>query len=421
MSNLHVKYLLIGGGLASSSAAAAIREIDREGSVVLVGQEINRPYHRPPLSKAYLRREIGRSELSTTPAGWFTDQHVELRTGRRVVHLDTNRQTASLNDGEEITYDRALIAAGAIPLHLDAPGADLPNVFTLRTIQDADRLHNAIDKAKAEGRPNSRGSRGRVTVVGAGLLGVELAGSLTQLGLAVDLVAPHYPWNRFAGENTGKFLSLYLQKQGVAVHLDSRATRLEGDGRVQRVVLSTGETIGCDFAIAAVGAVANKELVRNTPIDAGRAILVDSHCRTSVPNVFAAGDCAAVLDPLFGKHRVLDHWDNAEITGRLAGRNMAGVAEEYSGVNRFTTKVFGVDVTVWGESRLVDHRLLRGTPTVESPGFAEIGIASDGRVAQVIAVGGVDELDPLRRLVAQRANVAGGEEQVKDPSAPLPV
>lgn len=420
MNNLHVKYLLAGGGLASSTAAVAIREIDREGPVLLVGQEINRPYHRPPLSKQYLRREQTRAELTAAPVDWFAEHQVELRTGRRVVHLDTARQVAALDNGEEVAYDRLLLATGATPVPLDVPGASLPNVHQLRTIEDADRLHLAIDKAKAEGRPNSPGgTRGRAVVIGAGLLGVELAGSLTQCGVAVDLVASSQPWNRFAGESTGRALAGFLRERGVIVHADARAQRLEGDGRVQRVVLNNGKTLDCDFAVAAVGAVANKDLVRNTPIGAGRAILVDAHCRTNVPGVYAAGDCAALLDPLFGKHRMLDHWDNALITGRLAGRNMAGVHEAYAETNRFHTTVFGLDVTVWGEPRLVSHRLLRGAPGGETPAFAEIGVASDGRVAQVIAVGRVEQAEMLRELVSRRFAVEGREELLKDPAGDL--
>jgi NADPH-dependent 2,4-dienoyl-CoA reductase/sulfur reductase-like enzyme len=418
---LHVKYLLVGGGVASSTAAGAIREVDRDGSVLLVGQEINRPYHRPPLSKQYLRREQGRAELSTVSAGWFAQNHVELRTGRRVVHLDTARHTAAMDNGEEVTYDRLLLATGALPVSLDVPGAALPNVFYLRTIEDADRLHNAIDKARSEGRPNALGGRGRVAVIGGGVLGVELAGSLTQLGLGVDLVTSRHPWDRFAGEMTGRFLSLLLQNRGVTVHANARPQRLEGDGRVQRVVLNDGAatSLHCDFAIAAIGAVANKDLVRNTPIAAGRAIHVDEHCRTNVPDVFAAGDCAAVFDPLFAKHRVLDHWDNAVVTGRLAGRNMAGVNEAYAETNRFTTTVFNLEVTGWGEPRVVDRRLLRGSPNIDSPAFAEIGIAADGRVAQVIAVGNVGEHDALRELVATRFATDGSEELLKDPNTDL--
>jgi NADPH-dependent 2,4-dienoyl-CoA reductase/sulfur reductase-like enzyme len=190
---------------------------------------------------------------------------------------------------------------------------------------------------------------------------------------------------------------------------------------VQRVVLDDGRTLDCDLAVACVGAAASKDVLRGTPISAEKAILVDEHCRTNVPGVFAAGDCCAVLDPRFGKHRWFDHWDHAVVTGTLAGRNMAGTGadESYDAVSPFSTEVFGLTTTVWGEARLVDRRLVRGTPKVEAPGFVEIGVAADGRVAQVVAVGHQGEDELLRELVARRFEVDGNQEAVKDPAVPL--
>lgn len=421
MNHLHVKYLLVGGGLASSAAARAIRELDPDGSMLLVGQEITRPYHRPPLSKAYMRREQSRESLFTIEPGWFERNHVELRTGRRAAHLDTARHVVTLDSGEEISYDRLLLATGVSARPLDVPGAHLPGLYYLRTLAHADVLHHAIDKAKAEGRRHLRGAgRGRAAVIGAGHLGVELAGALTQMGLEVELAAElAWPWDTFAGEATGKFLALYLQRHGVAVHLAAPARRLEGDGRVQRVVLSSGAVIDCDFAVAAVGPVVNKDLLRGTPVSVGKAILVDDHARTSAPDVFAAGDCCAIFDPLFGKHRLMDHADNATVTGALAGRNMAGAETRYDATNHFYSDVFDLRLDAWGEARLVDRRLLRGTPKVEAPDFAEIGIAADGRVAQVLAIGRPAEHDPLRDLVSRRLQVTGREDALRDPAAPL--
>src|SRR5215208_2135573 len=134
MTVLHVKYLLVGGGVASYAAARAIRELDAEGSLLLVGQEINRPYHRPPLSKSFLRRQTTRESLFAAEPGWFRASNVELRTGRRVSHLDVARHTATLDNGEEISFDKLLIATGAAPVHLPVPGANLPNLFHLTTI-----------------------------------------------------------------------------------------------------------------------------------------------------------------------------------------------------------------------------------------------------------------------------------------------
>src|SRR5215218_5995957 len=151
MSRLHVKYLLVGGGLASTAAAEAIRATDSTGSILMLGQEPVRPYHRPPLSKSFLRRERPRVELFARDAAWFDAHGVELRTGRRVARLDVARRPAAIDDGDEISYDQVLIATGAAARHLTIPGADLQNVFYLRTLGDAEMLLNAIGKAKREG------------------------------------------------------------------------------------------------------------------------------------------------------------------------------------------------------------------------------------------------------------------------------
>jgi len=431
MSIQHVKYLLIGGGLASTAGAQAIRRLDNEGEMLLIGQEVVRPYHRPALSRDYLLGRRSKPDLFTLQDTWFTENRVELRTGRRVAHLDTARRSATLDSGEEVSFDKALIATGASPKHLSIPGADLPSVYYLRTLADADRLHNAVEQAKRAGRAHARGTgRGRAGVIGSGPLAIELAATLTQLGIETDLVVgtPH-PWYRFAGENTGRFLVRYLEKHGVAVHTGRRAQRLEGDGRTQRIVLpsedAAGEVIPCDFVVAAIGVSINKEILRGTPLLAERAILTDDHCRTSEPDVYAAGDCAAVYDPLFGKHRILDHWDNALVTGALAGGNMAGADLAYSAVNTFSSEVFDLSVSVWGEGRLVDRRLLRGMPTLEAPECVEIGIAKDGRVAQVLALrrGGTADHqtadEPFIKLVKCRLLVDGNEEKLKDPAVPL--
>ena len=418
MSVAHVKYLLVGAGLASSAAVEAIRALDPAGSVLMVGQEISAPYHRPPLSKQYLRRQGTRGELSVLPAQWFEQHRVTLRTGRRVAQLDAARMSLTLDSGEEISFDRLLLATGAAPARLVIPGAQLPNVFYLRTLEDVDRLHKAIDKAKVEGRPHA-GGRGRAAVIGGGTLGVEVGASLRQVGLDVTmLLAAAHPWEKFAGESTGAVVSRYLEARGVHVMSRSAPQRIEGDGRVQRVIAG-GAAIEADFVVAAVGITVPRDLLRGTNIAAEVAILTDSRCQTNVPGIFAAGDCAALFDPLFNKHRVLDHWEHARTSGTLAGRNMAGADETYGGVNHFSSEVFDLALSAWGEPKLVERRLIRGSPNADAPDFVEIGIAADGRIAQVLSIGHGSENDLLERLVAKRVRVNGNEEQFKDPGTPL--
>ncbi len=419
MSDLHVKYLLAGGGLAASEAAKAIREIDRQGDLLLVGQEINRPYHRPPLSKEFLRGEQGRDEIFVLPSEWFVENHVQLRTGRRLSSVDTTRNTATLDSGEGVSFDRLLIATGGGAAPLDVPGAELPNLFYLRTLGDAEVLQHAMIKASREGQAHPKG-RGRAVVVGSGVLGVELAGSLTQAGLHVDLaVSGDFPWKQFAGDVTGRCIARFLENHGVTLHTGDRVARVEGDGRVQRVALASGKSIACDFAVAAVGMVIHKEILRGTPIAAEKAILVDAGCRTNVRGIFAAGDCAAVFDPLFGKHRMMHHWVSASQTGKIAGINMAGGDTKFEVASFFDSQVFGLKLGVWGEARVVDRRIIRGTPSAELPEFIEIGVAADGRIAQVISVGEVGQTELLARLVKERVATNGREEELRDPGVGL--
>lgn len=419
MTASHVKYVLVGAGLASSAAAQAIRQHDSEGSVLLIGQEVNRPYHRPALSRDYLLGHMSRQQLFTLGDRWFIDNNVELHTGRRASNLDPARHCVTLDNGEEVIFDKLLIATGASPKPLKISGAELPNVFYLRTIADAERLRNAMEQARREGRPHEHG-RGKAVVVGGGLLGVELTSTLSKWGLAVELVfTGPYPWHKFAGENSGRFLTRHMETRGVRLHPSSTPLRLEGDGRAQRVILPDGVTIECDFVVPAIGIVPHRELLRGTAITAEKAILVDEHCRTSNEDIYAAGDCAAIMDDLFGRYRILDHWTSAMATGRIAGANMAGQLERYDEANYFESDVFDLKLRAWGDARSIERRIVRGNLNPEAPDILEFGISSDGRIGQVLAVNHMADEQVLRKLVHRRTQVEGKEGVLREPGADL--
>jgi len=419
MSDLHVKYLLVGGGVAATEAARAIRQVDSEGDLLMVGQEINRPYHRPPLSKQFLRGQQSRESLFTAPSEWFVENHVQLRTGRRVSRIDTTRNAVTLDNGEGVSFSKLLIATGGAAAPLDVAGSQLPSLFYLRTLENAELLQHIIAKAAHGGQAHSKG-RGRAVIIGGGPLAVELAGSITHAGIHVDLViAEEHPLRHYTGETTGRWISRFLESHGVTVHCSRRASRLEGDGRIQRVELGSGETLPCDFVVAAVGVVVYKDLLRGTPIAAEKAILVDEGCQTSVRDIFAAGDCAAVFDPLFGKHRILQHSESAALTGQIAGINMAGGDAKFHTASYFDSEFFGFQMEVWGESRAVDRRIIRGLSGGDSPQFIEFGVAADGRLAQIITGARQDAKELFAGLIERRVSVLGKEEQLKDPTVAL--
>lgn len=425
MKRQHVHYLLLGGGVSAGEAAVAIRKLDRKNSAMMVTSESVRPYRRHQLSREYLRREIGREAMMTLPADWFSSQNVTLRTGRRASQIDVERHLVNLDNDEQILFDRLLIATGTVAKHLTIPGANLPGVHYLRTLDDADRLLNTIESAKLQGRfhdlVDARAGqrlRGRAVVIGANMLGVEVASSLRQTGIHVELVARHaHVWHQFAGETVGRFVGRTLSDAGIVVHENEMATGIEGDGRVQRIVLSSGKTVDADFVVACVGIEHNRDILRGTPVAAERTILVDEHCRTSAENVWASGDCCSVFDQHFGKHTPITRWEHAIYTGEIAGANMAGLPATYDKIPANVTRWLGRSATGFGESRFVDHRIVR---QIDSDRFVEFGIAKDGRLAQILVVGEVNELLPnAQSLVESRVNLAGQEEVLRDPDGKI--
>ena len=411
MNRRHVKYLIIGGGVAGSAAIEAIRRVDHTGSILFAGAESNRPYLRPAINKQYLRRGTDRSSLAALPVSWYAERHVELQTGQRVARLDTARFSALLGSGEEVSFDSALVAIGATSAPLKVAGDDLPGLHYLRTLDEADRLIHALDVIRVTRQP-------RVVIIGAGLIGLETAATLSAMGVDVHVVeGAAYPWRRIAGPDVGLFLQKLLSDQHVQMHVGHPVARLGGDGRVQRVVLNDGTNIACDLAIAAVGMTISRDLLRGTQISAETAILIDGRCQTSVRGIYAAGDCTAILDPLFGKHRVIDHVDHARLTGNIAGANMAGGDERYTQLSHYWSDIGKQRVDIWGESKLVYRHIRRGDPATKQ--FAEFGIAADDRIAQVIAVGRTAEHAALRFCVEKRLNVAQIENILTDESSDL--
>ncbi len=417
MQRQHVNFLLLGGGIAAHEAARAIRSRDPGASIVMIAREAARPYRRPELSKSYLLRKMPRESIFVDNSRWHEQNHVSLRTGTSATQIDCNRHAVNLTTGDEIIFDRLLIATGCAPRKMNVPGESLPNVHTLRNVNDADRLLHAIDSARIEGLPlpNDKTHRGRAVVIGSGLLGVEVASSLKTLGMHVELVSGRsHPWSHYAGEAIGRLVSRSLESHGIVLHANRLVQRLDGDGRVQRVVLSDGTRIDTNLAIVCIGVDPTQELLRNTPIASEKAILVDEHCRTNIGDVFAAGDCAAAYDPLFQRHRYFPHWNQAAMLGSVAGDVMSGGDRIVDSSMAIESHWFEMNGFLCGERKHIDRRILRQTPET----IIEFGLAGDGRLSQVVAVGDIDQKS-ARLLIAKRVQTSGREEAFKDPKVDL--
>jgi len=388
--------VIIGGGLAGGNAAVALRDEGFSGPVVLISREPGVPFGRPPLSKTYLRSEEDLGAWYVRPAGWYAEHDVELRSGATVAAVDPAAHTVTLDSGDELAYQKVLIATGGRNRRLSIPGAGLPGIHYLRTVAECD----AIKRAAVPGR--------RAVVVGMGFIGCEVAASLTQLGVQVTAAFPgRDPLERVLGGEVGALVSAFHRANGVELLPGDQVTAFEGAGRLEAVVTAAGRRIACDFAVAGVGIEPDVPAVA---VAQENGILADELCRASEPDVYAAGDIANHLHPLFGRIRV-EHYNNAEKQGAAAGRSMLGSTAPYDYLHSFWSDQYEHKIEYVGHVTKWDEFVVRGSlADAKLIGF----YLADGVVRAAVGLdrGGDPELDldgemaACARLVAARARPA---------------
>jgi len=388
--------VIIGGGLAGGNAAATLRDEDFPGPVVLVSREPGVPFGRPPLSKTYLRSEEDLDGWYVRPAGWYADHDVECRR-EAVTAVDPAARTVTLESGAELRYGKLLLATGGRNRRLGISGADLPGLHYLRTMAECD----AIKQQAVPGR--------HAAVVGSGFIGCEVAASLTQLGVRVTMVYPgRLPLERVLGGQVGGLISAFHQANGVDLRPGEQVASFEGAERLEAVVTASGHRIACDFAVAGVGI--TPDILDGLAVAQQNGILVDELCRTSVPDVYAAGDVANHLHPLFGRIRV-EHYNHAEKHGRAAARSMLGSTDPYDYLHTFWSDQYEHKLEYAGHVEQWDEFVVRGSlADAKLIGFYLVGGVV--RAAVGLDRGGDPELDldgemaACARLVAARARPA---------------
>ena len=387
--------VIIGSGLAGGNAAATLREEGFAGPVVLLGREPGVPFGRPPLSKTYLRSEEDLDGWYVRPADWYADHDVE-RRAETAVTVDPAEHTVTLASGQELGYQKVLIATGGRNRRLGTPGADLPGLHYLRTKAECDAI-------KAEALPGRH-----AVVVGMGFIGCEVAASLTQLGVQVTTVFPGKdPLERVLGSQVGGVVGAFHRAHGVDLRAGEQVAAFEGAERLEAAVTASGHRIACDFAVAGVGI---QPEVPGVPVDQDNGILADELCRASAPDVYAAGDVANHLHPLFGRIRV-EHYNNAEKQGGAAARSMLGSTAPYDYVHSFWSDQYEHKIEYVGHADRWDEFVVRGSVDEgKLIGFYLV----DGVVRAAVGLdrGGDPELDldgemaACSRIVAARARPA---------------
>ncbi len=344
------RIVIIGASLSGATAAGELRDRGFDGEIHLIGEEAQQPYNRPPLSKGYLRGQERFEDQLVYPPAYYAERDITRRLGRRATQIDARRKIVRLADGEEVPYDRLLVATGGRNRALTVPGADLQGVFQLRTVEDCDRIR-AVAKA---GR--------QAVVIGLGFIGSEVTASLRQLGVGVAAIeGSPAPLARVLGNEVGAVLAGIHRDKSVELLLEDSVAAIEGAGRVERVRTKKGRVLDCDMVVAGIGISPNSELLAEAGATTDNGVLVDEKCRTALPDVYAAGDVANHLHPIFGRVRV-EHWNNAQRQGRAAARSMLGGEEAYDYVHSFWSDQYEHVIEYVGCASSWDRVVWRGKP-----------------------------------------------------------
>ncbi|GAA4209577.1 NAD(P)/FAD-dependent oxidoreductase [Actinocatenispora rupis] len=321
-------FVIVGGGLAGAKAAETLRTEGYEGRIVLLADEEERPYERPPLSKGYLTGSDPRDVAFVHDTSWYAEHDVDLRRGVRATMLDTTRHLLTLDGYHELRYDQLLLATGSWVRQLDVPGGTLPGVRYLRTIEDADLLL---------ARFRAAGDRGRLVVVGAGWIGLEVAAAARAHGLDVTVVEPEpTPLHRVLGAELGGFFTTLHTDHGVRFRFGTGVTEFRGTSdAVSGVVLGDGTELPADLVVVGVGIRPAVELATAGGLAVDNGIVTDEHLRTSAQDVYACGDVANSLRPWLGRRIRVEHWSNALDGGIAAAHAMLGHHAPYDQVPFF--------------------------------------------------------------------------------------
>ena len=394
MSDRAVDVLLIGGGVASASAAAELRAGGFDGSITLVTREQDPPYHRPPITKGYLQGREDRASTLVHPASWYADHDVELLTRTPVMELDTEARTAKLGR-EVVGFDQALVATGAMVRRLRAEGAQREGIHYLRALGNADALRADVEQAQ------------RVAIVGGSYIATEVAASLTLLGKRCTLLMQEaLPTERGFGPVAGGFVRDLLTSHGIEIVAAADVVEFAGDGdegRAEAVVCADGRRVEADLVVVGVGATPDVMLARKAGLQLGDTggVACDSALRTSVEGIFAAGDMCEYDSVIHGRRLRIEHEEVAAEQGRHVARAMLGADWPYSEVPYFWS-----DLADWatiecvGPAAAWEEEIVRGDP---ASGSFSIFYLDGGRVAGALAVDRADDLDAARSLIAEGA------------------
>jgi 3-phenylpropionate/trans-cinnamate dioxygenase ferredoxin reductase subunit len=387
--------VIVGAGQAAAQATDSLRRGGHEGAIVLVGEEAELPYQRPPLSKKFLSGELPPERLAIRPASFYETQRVELKLGRRAETLDLGARTLTLDDGTRQGYDRLLLATGTVPRKLTVPGATLAGIHYLRTVADVNAIRGELAAAQ------------RVVIVGGGYIGLEVAATCRGLGAEVDVLEmADRVMNRVVAPEVSAFYAAEHARGGVRIHTNTFVSgfraRADDAGKVGAVESMGGVEFAADLVVVGIGVVAVSDLAERAGLAVENGIAVDEYTRTTDPYVWAAGDCSNHPSPRFGRRVRLESVDNAFEQAKTAAANMLGGTTVHDKVPWFWSDQYDLKLLIVGLNFDYDEVLVRGDPASRS--FA-CGYFRAGELLALDSVNSPKDYMAAKKLIAERARI----------------
>ncbi|MFD8369899.1 NAD(P)/FAD-dependent oxidoreductase [Streptomyces sp. NPDC059688] len=409
-------FVIVGGGLAGAKAAETLRAEGFTGRVILICDERDHPYERPPLSKGYLLGKEERDSVFVHEPAWYARNDIELHLGQTVDRIDRTAKTVRFgDDGTLVRYDKLLIVTGAEPRRLDIPGTDLAGVHHLRRLAHAERLKGVLTSL---GRDN-----GHIVIAGAGWIGLEVAAAAREYGAEVTVIEPApTPLHGALGPELGNVFAELHRERGVRFHFGVQLTEIVGqDGMVLAARTDDGEEHPAHDVLAAIGAAPRTGLAEAAGLEIadrahGGGIVVDERLRTSDPDIYAAGDVASFPLALFGTRLRVEHWANALNGGPAAARAMLGKDVTYDRVPYFFTDQYdlGMEYSGWAPPGSYDEVVIRGDAGKRE--FIAFWVRQ-GHVLAGMNVNVWDVTEPIQKLI--RAGAPVDLDALADPHVPL--
>jgi NAD(P)H-nitrite reductase large subunit len=403
-------YLIIGGGIAGTSAAETIRKNDSKGSIAIVSDEPYELYSRIMLSKPpFFLEKIPFDKIFLKNEEWYSENNIDLLKGEKAIKLNADKKTVKLENNNKIQYKKLLLALGAHARPYDIPGSDKKGIFPLRMLDNAKAIMEAKKTAK------------KAVAIGGGFISFEVSDLLKKSGIDVTLIIREpYFWQKMLDETSGKIVGNAIEKAGVKTLYNSEVQEIIGDEKVEGVILKDGTKIECDMIICGIGVICPNEWLKSSNIELGRGIIANEYLETSLPDVWTAGDAAEYKDVILDEHIIMANWENATEQGRTAGLNMIGKHEIYKHVTFYATHGFGLNIGFIGDARPAKGREIISRGSFESNSYAELIILND-KIIGASLINRQQEINPIKKLIMGKVDISKNTKNLSDPSFDLTI